>query len=808
VTFDVQAALEALRRGEEAARRRTVAELALSRRPEAIPALLLAVGDESWGVRQGAIESLAGFPTGALLSALELALRDGDDAGLRNAAMEIYVRLGPTSAGPLLALLGDADEEVRLFAAVMLGSLKEARAVADLVRALSDPNGNVRHAAAASLGQIGSPEAVPRLIEALRSEPWLQYPAIHALGEIADHRAAPALLDLLDDDFLRAPALEALGRLAGRDALPRIAPRLLDPDPVLRNAAIRAVVEIEQRATASGESLDPGVQEALRRGDLVAHLIGMLADEDARNRRTGAITLGWLREGRASRPLLALLGDPAVREFASHALVSIGYEDRAAWEEALAHPDDAVRLGSVRCLAWIAPAEGTALVAPLIHDPAEEVRAEAAAAIGRLGDEDAPMLLFELLGDESELIQESAMEALSRMSPERVRPLLLQALAGGEVQAQVRAAQTLGLLRDGAATTALVAAARHPREAVRAAALQALGEMPGPGGLAEMPAARAPGEPPGPNLLGVLRQALADDSSLVRQQAVLALGRLREPEAAADLLPLLDVGDPRLRFAAVRALGQVRNREAAEHLLPLLQESRQELRFAAVEALGQIRAPAAVRPLVEVLRDPDRNLRRAAAEGLGEIGDPQAVPSLLVALQDEHWSVRCAAAAALGRLASPKAVAALIARTDDDDATVRRAAVSALGEIGDPRSAACLAAALADPALQAAGREALRRLGRAALPAMERAFASGALEPDARRLLVDVAGRLEDPAARRLLLAGLSDPSASVRVEAAHALGDGGFREALRPLLELKSTDPASEVRQAASGALRKLQPR
>jgi HEAT repeat protein len=117
-------------------------------------------------------------------------------------------------------------------------------------------------------------------------------------------------------------------------------------------------------------------------------------------------------------------------------------------------------------------------------------------------------------------------------------------------------------------------------------------------------------------------------------------------------------------------------------------------------------------------------------------------------------------------------------------------------------------AVLADPALQAAALEALRRLGPPALPEMERAFASPTLEPETRRLLVDLAGRLEDPTARRLLLAGLADPSAPVRVEAALALGEGGFREALRPLLELKSSDPSPEVRQAAAGALRKLQPR
>ena len=54
------------------------------------------------------------------------------------------------------------------------------------------------------------------------------------------------------------------------------------------------------------------------------------------------------------------------------------------------------------------------------------------------------------------------------------------------------------------------------------------------------------------------------ERSLVRQQAIVALGRLREPEAAADLLALLDDADPRLRFASVRALGQIRNPEVPE----------------------------------------------------------------------------------------------------------------------------------------------------------------------------------------------------------------------------------------------------
>jgi len=207
-----------------------------------------------------------------------------------------------------------------------------------------------------------------------------------------------------------------------------------------------------------------------------------------------------------------------------------------------------------------------------------------------------------------------------------------------------------------------------------------------------------------------------------------------------------------------------------------------------------------------VLRDPDRNLRRAAAEALGQIADPQSAPPLLLALEDEHWSVRCSAAAALGRIGSAKALPALLSRLDDEDATVRRAALAALGDLRDTRAARPLLRALADPGLQSTAIEALRRLGPAVLGEVERFYP--AAPPEVRKLLVDLAGRIDDPAAGRLLLAALADESASVRVEAALALGDGERREALRALMDLKAHDPSPEVRKAAVQALKKLAPR
>src|SRR6185436_11755490 len=104
---------------------------------------------------------------------------------------------------------------------------------------------------------------------------------------------------------------------------------------------------------------------------------------------------------------------------------------------------------------------------------------------------------------------------------------------------------------------------------------------------------------------------------------------------------------------------------------------------------------------------------------------------------------------------------------------------------------------LQDAGLQSSALEALRRMGVSALPEMERTFTTAPAE--VRLLLVNLAGKVEDRRARKLLLSALADETAAVRAEVARALADGGFLEAVRPLMELKAQDPAPEVRQAAA---------
>src|SRR6185295_9732893 len=129
MTLDIEAAVRSLRSGEEAVRREVVERLGRSGRAEALEPLLMAVADESWPVRQAATAHLAAFDPALLLPELDRALRDDENAAMRNAAMEIYVHLGAAAVAPLVSLLGDANEEVRNFAAVMLGGVGDQAAV-------------------------------------------------------------------------------------------------------------------------------------------------------------------------------------------------------------------------------------------------------------------------------------------------------------------------------------------------------------------------------------------------------------------------------------------------------------------------------------------------------------------------------------------------------------------------------------------------------------------------------------------------------------------------------------------------------
>jgi hypothetical protein len=96
------------------------------------------------------------------------------------------------------------------------------------------------------------------------------------------------------------------------------------------------------------------------------------------------------------------------------------------------------------------------------------------------------------------------------------------------------------------------------------------------------------------------------------------------------------------------------------------------------------------------------------------------------------------------------------------------------------------------------------------LPAERQQFWAGHLQklfetdqsPEMRRLVVRAAGKLNDPAAMRMIEQGLDDSSVKVRMEACRSLGMKSSDDATRMLVAAVGTDTNQDVKHAALAAL------
>ena len=176
---------------------------------------------------------------------------------------------------------------------------------------------------------------------------------------------------------------------------------------------------------------------------------------------------------------------------------------------------------------------------------------------------------------------------------------------------------------------------------------------------------------------------LKDNDSLVRSNAVQALGVIKDPRAVEPLVAVLNDKDPLIQRQAVKALGRINDLRALETLIGVLEnrEKKPHVRMSAAEALGRMGDSRAVEPLVGALDDPHWDVRAHAAEALGRIGDPSAVEPLIAALKDQDATVRGNAVDGLAKIKDPRAIEALSAALTDKSKTVRKKAARALAVI-------------------------------------------------------------------------------------------------------------------------------
>lgn len=596
----IAAALEA---GDAEQRRQATSHLAELDLREALPLLLRALGDADWRVRKEATIAARSFvPDRALINALITALDQGENVGLRNAAVEVLASSGHAAAAAIADAMSALDEVGRKLAVEALGRSRDQAALGPLEAALFDPDDNVRQAA----------------VE-----------AIAAVGGVAGEPAHKILIRCLSDEdrFIRLAALEGLSSLGVAVPWPRLEPLLADPTS--RTAALMAAALAEHPqapsalaralstsrggsfaqtlsalAKLSEGSLADAVADAVRAEgpELLARLTHIASGEGGEpdHLRASALVLAALVScpGSIETAILAL-GEQGLAPSAQRALIQLGRAALPALIEHIAPPDPEI----------VDPS----LASPLTDELAEtQLRATAidvaVAIVTELREAATPYIPHLLMSlraatcDRDKDVVTSALYAIAHFGFESDLALAAELTLSPDVSiaSASEAALTLLVGRHPVAARAL-AADSMKREAfwlptaVILGALAAAGEIE-PAGLRDA--------------VGFLSNCAASGDARTRRAAVLSVSQIGGP-LASDVLSLALADEERdVQLEAARALGRLCADPAASRFLDTSPPSG---------------PPSSERP---------RNVTTDVLELIGRSGDSDLVAAAVSALGD------------------------------------------------------------------------------------------------------------------------------------------------------------------------------
>jgi HEAT repeat protein len=296
----------------------------------------------------------------------------------------------------------------------------------------------------------------------------------------------------------------------------------------------------------------------------------------------------------------------------------------------LRDPSPDVRAQAARSLAELGASSSIDKLKELFSDPDPRVRREAIIASAALGDVNA---IQSALADPDAWVNQAA--CAHSIMPDSIGALC-KALESLPMSARVAALESLSIKAAWENWRTIV---RYTKGSTsqRYAALRALAAM--------RVAASA----------SAITPLLRDDSSMVRREAVVALGQTASPVERKQMAMRM-LGDPDLtvRFAAAEVLGDNPATDAVPRLLEQLSQGDRPLRDAARNALVAI-GPASVPAAAKLLSDSNGQRQEDGSYILGQLRDRDHLQAHIALLSSSNWRVVSQAAKSLDRIGDSSA---------------------------------------------------------------------------------------------------------------------------------------------------------
>lgn len=650
---------------------------AVRRIPEAfekppIEHLMTALGDESWRVRKCASEVLTQVDTSPeLIRALIKALGEEDNAGLRNSATEVLIKIGAPAVLDLLKVLKDGDKDERKIAADILGDVGDQRALEPLLSTLKDPDENVRAAAAESLGMLGDTSVIERLVETLRDDGLVvQLSCLDALDRLDAEVPTNILLTFMGVGPLRPHLYRLMGNLRDKSVIPKLLEGLQARGRGERAAAALALV---RQCRMADKRIRVEVRVAVARAasdQVVSHLRALLKSSVAEEQEGAVAVLGWTGRPDVVADLIRAASDEHLRDPVREAILSIGPKSSESLSELLDELGRSEKVLALDILGHFGQPASLSRIIDLCLSSDMEVAEAAQRSLGKIGNPSVISTLTELICRESHSPPKGAVASLVLLGAKfhdqvlaAVRPLLEEGSPG----LRITAAEVLcGIARktDLDEVNRLIG---DEDPEVRVAAVRSLGRVGGDEAVEK------------------LQVALTDESPKVRGEAARALGNRETPEAKKALKIALRDGDPWVVRESLVALGQsgTASPEVVDSILSFVNHSNGAVALEAVRALNRLGWRGDINRLVEASRHPDPEVVKEVLAGCDRWPADDVRPVIVGALSDSHWDVRVAAVRKIGAMKDPVAIQAVYERLNMEGDDLVKEAMEQVLQMGD-----------------------------------------------------------------------------------------------------------------------------
>ncbi|HPG59815.1 MAG TPA: HEAT repeat domain-containing protein, partial [Candidatus Wallbacteria bacterium] len=481
------------------------------------------------------------------------------------------------SVEPLIKVLSDPNEKVKIGAIEALGRLNDPQSIGPLISCLGDAAENVSEKALWALIEIGD-MAVTDLLKILdifddsreKDNAVIQHKVVRILGKIGNSRAIMPLISLVDHSSkgMAGVVMDALA------AIDEHILKLCEEDIILKEAlswnrfAIARTLYVYKDKRAAGH--------------LVSIIINTLNERD-------------IKKLDMDKPRNQLIFEifPAIAKNCCELLGVIGDENTV---NALMAAYKSADLQTKQYIVY---------------------------ALGLIGIPKSVTNLLDILKDEkSQVSYKTVAFSLKRVSDDRLLTNLQRLITEPSAYIKQAAAYTLGVIGEAKSINVLITQINDASEEVRKTVIEALGRI------------------GGESIVDPLAKMLRDQSDSVREIAVKIMGGLNSARSLEPLTQALKDSSEAVRISAINALGKLKDNRVPMNLLRLLKDASEKVREAAIFTLGNIKDQRAGESLIESLSDQSENVRRQAVEALGKIGSLAAVVPLLNMLTDANSLVR------------------------------------------------------------------------------------------------------------------------------------------------------------------------